>query len=90
MKFKDRVRVVLEKDNIFVFGIDEHEHAPFDFFTINPMGVVSGVKCQAHGHLNRIEKLELLKYNIPIFIGSEKYDPMSERRIKIVRLKKGV
>lgn len=84
--FKYRVQRKLEKDGYRVYQIKD-SRSDFDLLSVNPLGKVSGVKVQAHGHLTKQEKERLLWYDIPMYIGREEYSPGKEHLIKVERLK---
>ena len=53
--------------------VTESDNFAFDFISTNPKGKKIGVKCQAHGHLNKPQKKKLLSFGIPMYVASAKY-----------------
>ena len=68
--FAKSVKLELERRGFTVF---KSENYAFDFIAINPKGKKMGVKCQAHGHLNKPERKKLLSLGILMYVASEKY-----------------
>jgi hypothetical protein len=89
--FKYRVLRKLESEGFRVHPIwNDNHRCPFDLISVNPKGKVAGVKCKQHGHLSKEEKEELLWYDMPMYVSSEKYSGGSSEvhEIKIERLEK--
>jgi len=55
------------------FTIFNSENFSFDFIAISEKGKKIGVKCQAHGHLNKPQRQKLLSFGVPMYVASEKY-----------------
>lgn len=87
--FKYNVIQKLERQGYRVHPIwNDNNRCPFDLVSVNPNGKVAAIKCKSHGHLTKDEKKELLWYDMPIFIASEKYEIGSSKvhKIKIEKL----
>lgn len=87
--FKYNVIRKLEREGYRVHPIwNDNQRCQFDLLSVNPEGTVAGVKCKAHGHLTKDEKKELMWYDMPIFIASEKYGVGSSEihKVKIEKL----
>ena len=81
--FKYRVQRMLENKGYIVYQMKDSE-CPFDLLRIRRDGRMTGIKCQAHYHLNKIEKQELLALNIPVRVASEAYSTDSHiHKIKV-------
>ena len=88
--FKNRVIRKLERQGYRVHPIwNDNNRCPFDLLSVNPKGNVAGVKLRAHGHLIKEELEELLWYDMPMYIASEKYEGGSSEihGIKVEKLK---
>ena len=73
--FKYRALRKLERLGYKVHPIyNNNQRCPFDLISVNPKGKVAGVKCKPHEHLTKEERKELLWYNIPMYVASEKYE----------------
>ena len=70
------------------FQVSSPGNFAFDFIATNQKGKKIGVKCQAHGHLNKPQKKKLLRFGIPMYVASAKYvtDP-NTHDIKIEEVK---
>lgn len=55
------------------FRVTESDNYAFEFTYTNLKGEQVGVKCQAHGHLNKPQKKKLLSFGIPMYVASAKY-----------------
>ena len=87
--FKNRVIHKIERQGYRVHPIwNDNNRCPFDLISANPKGKVAGVKLKAHGHLTKGEKEELLWYDMPMYVASEKYEGGSSEihSIKVERL----
>ena len=88
--FKYHVIRKLERQGYRVHPIwNDNNRCPFDLLSVNPKGNVAGVKLRAHGHLIKEEREELLWYDMPMYIASEKYEGGSSEvhGIKVEKLK---
>ena len=73
--FKYRVLRKLERQGYKVHPIyNDNQRCPFDLISVNPKGKVVGIKCKPHEHITKQEKEELLWYDMPIYVASEKYE----------------
>ena len=74
VSFKYRVIRKLEREGYKVHPIyNDNQRCPFDLISCNQKGKAAGIKCKPHEHLTKEERTELLWYDMPIFIASEKY-----------------
>ena len=72
--FKYRVIRKLQREGYRVHPIwNDNNRCPFDLISVNPKGKVAGVKLKPHEHLTKQERDELLWYDMPMYIASEKY-----------------
>ena len=86
--FKNRVIKKLERGGYRVHPIwNDNQRCPFDLLSVNPKGKGAYVKLKAHGHIAKQEKEELLWYDTPIFVASEKWEGGSSE-IHGVKVKK--
>lgn len=88
--FKYRVLRKLEREGYKLHPIyNDNQRCPFDSISYNQKGKAAGIKCKPHGHLTKEERKELLWYDMPLFIASEKYEGGSSQvhGIKVERLK---
>lgn len=73
--FKYHVFRKLKREGYKVYPLyNNNQICPFDLISVNPKGKVAGVKCKPHEHLTKEERKELLWYNIPMYVASEKYE----------------
>lgn len=73
--FKKRVIRKLERQGYRVHPIwNDNNRCSFDLISVNSKGKVAGIKLKAHGHITKQEKEELLWYDMPFFVASEKYE----------------
>lgn len=73
--FKKSILRKLQRQGYRVHPIwNDNQRCPFDLISVNPEGSVVGIKLKPHGHLTTEERKELLWYNMPMYVASEKYN----------------
>ena len=88
--FKNRIAEKLKREGYRVHPIwNDNQRCPFDLISVNPNGKVAGVKCKAHGHITKEEKEELMWYNMPMYVASEKWEGVGNvgHGIKVVKVR---